>query len=71
MLSGFLKDLMNEEISEKEKESEQRSRINGYKMRFKEKQIDELERIANDDKLVPEAIKAVQELILIKMENWI
>lgn len=62
-LSKFLKDLMNREIPEEEIKSAQRSRINGFKRRFSSKTIERLKIIANDDELLPEAIKAAKELI--------
>ncbi len=68
-LSKFLKDLIYREVSEEELKSAQRSKINGLKRRFSNKQIGELEMIVNNDKLLPEAIKAAKELIEEKKEN--
>jgi len=62
-LSKFLKELINREVSKEELESDQRSKIDGFKRRFSNNQIRELEMIVNNDKLLPEAIKAAKELI--------
>ncbi len=43
--------------------------MNGFKRKFSNKQIGELEMIAKNDKLVPEAIKAAKELIEEKNKN--
>ena len=63
ILSKFLNGLINREVSEEELQAEERSRINGYKNRFSKKNMDELEVIANNESLLPEAIKAAKELI--------
>jgi hypothetical protein len=68
-LSKFLKDLLNREISEEEIKSTLRSEINGFKRRFSTKEIGELEMIANNDELLPEAVKAAKELIEEKNKN--
>ena len=68
-LTKFLKDLINREMSEEEIKSTQRSKINGFKRRFSNKQVGELEMIANNDSLLPAAIKAAKELIEEKKEN--
>ena len=62
-ISKFLRKLVAREISEEEIRSAQRSRINGFKGRFSNKPTSELEVIANNDRLVPEAVKAAEELI--------
>lgn len=63
VLSNFLSGLMNKDVSEEELHAEKRSRINGYKNRFSKKNMDELEEIAKNESLLPEAIKAAKELI--------
>lgn len=62
-LSKFFNDLFNREMTAEEIKSAQRPRINGFKSRFSNKQIGELEIIVKNNKLVPEAIKAAKELI--------
>ena len=63
VLSKSLKELFNREVTKEEVESAQRTKINRFKKRFSNKAIGELEMIVNNDKLVPEAIKAARELI--------
>ena len=63
VLSDFLSEMMNREVSKEELHTEERSRINGYKNRFSKKNNEELEVIVNNESLLPEAIKAAKELI--------
>ena len=62
-LSKFLRHLFNKEITKEEIEEEKRSMIDAFKRRFSNKKIDELRIIARNDNLLPEAIKAAEELI--------
>ena len=68
-LSRFLKNIFNPEISEEEIKSAQRTKINRFKRRFSGKKLNELERIIKNEKLLPEALKAAEELINEKLEN--
>ena len=63
ILSELISGLINREVSEEELQAQERNRINGYKNLFSKKKSDELEVIANNGSLVPEAIKAAKELI--------
>ena len=62
-LSAFLTSLLNQKLSEKEKQDVTRVKIDGFKRRFTRKNISDLEEIANNDELVPEAREAARELI--------
>ncbi len=55
--------LFDRTITEEEIKSAERSKVKGFKGRFSKKNIDELEKIANNDRLVPQARKAAYELI--------
>lgn len=62
--------LLNKELSEDELVAEERKTINGYRESFKNKGIEELKTIANNEKLIPQAIIAAEELIeIIKNEE--
>lgn len=58
-----LKNFVNPEISEEELKATKRSKVNGFKRRFSNKRVEELEMIANNEQLVPDAIKAARELL--------
>ena len=60
--SKFLNNLSNKE-TEAETKSINRSKVNGFKRRFSNRKIGELELIVNNELLLPEAIKAAKELI--------
>ena len=60
--SKFLNNLSNKE-TEAETKSINRSEVNGFKRRFSNRKIGELELIVNNELLLPEAIKAAKELI--------
>lgn len=62
-LSAFMESLLNQKLSEKEKQDVKRVKIDGFKRRFTRKDISDLEEIVNNDKLVPEAREAARELI--------
>lgn len=62
-LSEFFEALFNREATEEEIKANQRYKINDFKRRFSNKQINELKMIINNDKLVPEAIAAAKELV--------
>lgn len=68
ILSKFIFNLFNRRLSEEEKIADSRSSINGFKRRFSNKEITELEQIANDKDLVAAAKQAAQELILERKE---
>jgi len=61
VLSKFLKDLFNRELSEEERKSAQRSRINGFKRRFEELSDKEIE-LRLRENLVPVAIEALKQI---------
>lgn len=61
VLSKFLKDLLNIELSEEEIKSAQRSRINGFKRRFVKLSDKEIE-LRLRENLVPAAIEALKQI---------
>lgn len=63
ILSKFVSGLMNRKVSKEELQAKERRRINGYKNQFSKKNMEELEAIANNERLLPEAIEAAKELI--------
>lgn len=63
ILSKFLKETFNRDASEEEIQLKERRKIDGYKNRFSRKSIDELQEVLNNKLLLPEAIKAAEELI--------
>lgn len=62
-LSVFMTSLLNQKLSKKEKQDVTRVKIDGFKRRFTRKNDSDLEEIANNDELVPEAREAARELI--------
>ncbi len=62
-LSGFFKDLFDQEVPEEEIQAIRRLKIDGFKKRFADKSIAELEMIVESNHLVPEAVEAARELI--------
>ena len=62
-LREFLKDVFNSEKTEEEIIATQRSRINVFKRRFESKSVYQLELIANNRDLLPEAVQAARELL--------
>lgn len=62
-LAMTIKDLLRVEKTEEVEEFSQRSVIVGFKRRFASKQKYELEKMINNDKLVPEARMAAKELV--------
>lgn len=62
-LSAFITSLLNQKLSEKEKQDVTRVKIDGFKRRFIRKDTSDLEEIVNNDELVPEAREAARELI--------
>ena len=61
VLSKFLKDLLNIELSEEEIKSVQHSRINGFKRRFEKLSDKEIE-LRLHENLVPTAIEALKQI---------
>ncbi len=61
VLSKFLKDLFNIELSEEEIKSVQHSRINGFKRRFEKLSDKEIE-LRLHENLVPTAIEALKQI---------
>ena len=62
-ISKFLKGISNPKMTEEEIKLGYLLKVNGFKRQFADKQISELEKIVNNDKLLPEEIKAAKELI--------
>jgi hypothetical protein len=63
VLYPFLNGMLNRKVSVEESLEEERKRINGYKHQFSRKSMEELKSIIENKKLLPEAIKAAEELI--------
>lgn len=68
-LSTFLKDLFNREVSEKDLQAIERIRIENFKKRFLSKTVKELQDIVNKKELLPEAVKAAEEILEEKNKN--
>ncbi|MGH1366886.1 MAG: hypothetical protein ACRBF0_25225 [Calditrichia bacterium] len=62
-LSKYLTGLFKKEISEEDKEAGELALKNHFKKKFSNKGIAELELIAKDDKFLPKAIEAAEELL--------
>jgi hypothetical protein len=63
ILMEMIRDIFQSRITEGELVSARRSKVNSFKRRFSGRSLNELESIITNDKLVPEAIQAAEELL--------